>query len=468
VIHGAGIQDSRPFDTKSLVDFRRVLSTKVDGLANLRRACERHFPGAPIHYHLVTSTFSVLGNDGQADYGAANEMLNRTAQWRSCNGESWSALAWLGWDSVGMARGPEYKKLGERRGLRPIRPEEGKRLFVDFLASSRLKPVAALMSVGESKYYKAPILDGQPAPVGKPKLNGEPTEKANGALKKDKWRISLASHRSVIDHKVAGRPTLPWVFAIDYAVRSAQAQRNDFQSIALTDLSFDKYIPLRDDREFELNTRTQLVSENDQESEYHVELRSDFVHSTGIVLNRDVLHYASNVHLMKCAKLDQEQHRVPETTRLMAVSDPYLDNKSPLQLHGVFRCMQDIRISRDMRCALFHNKGSELPPEYLNSSIPCLLLDALGRMSCLVLDESGRLLICVPVRGARIWIAADVNDRTILDTPITLRAVGTPRIEGEMMFMEFMDTYAQAIMPDGRIILGLQNFACRILGAVKG
>jgi hypothetical protein len=89
-------------------------------------------------------------------------------------------------------------------------------------------------------------------------------------------------------------------------------------------------------------------------------------------------------------------------------------------------------------------------------------------MSSLVLDESGRLLICVPVRGARVWIAAGVNDRTILDTPITLRAVGTPRIEGEMMFMEFMYTYAQAIMPDGQVILGLQNFACRILGAVNG
>jgi hypothetical protein len=130
--------------------------------------------------------------------------------------------------------------------------------------------------------------------------------------------------------------------------------------------------------------------------------------------------------------------------------------------------MQDIRISRDVRCALFHHKGGELPPEYLDSSIPCLLLDALGRMSCLVLDESGRMLICIPVRGARVWIAAGVNDRTILDTPITLRAVGTPRVAGGTMFMEFKDTYAQAIMPDGRIILGLQNFECRILGAVTG
>jgi hypothetical protein len=120
-----------------------------------------------------------------------------------------------------------------------------------------------------------------------------------------------------------------------------------------------------------------------------------------------------------------------------------------------------------VRYASFRIKEDELPPEFLNSSIPCLLLDALGRMSSLVLDESGRLLICVPVRGSRIWIAPEVNDRTLLGTPIMLRAVGAPRIDGEMMFMEVKDTYAEAIMPDGRVILGLQDFACRIVGAVK-
>jgi acyl transferase domain-containing protein/NAD(P)-dependent dehydrogenase (short-subunit alcohol dehydrogenase family) len=462
VIHGAGIQDSRPFDTKSLLDFRRVVSTKVDGLANLRRACERHFPAASIHYHLVTSTFSVLGNDGQADYGAANEMLNRIAQWRCANGEPWSALAWLGWDSVGMARGAEYRKLGERRGLRGIQPEEGKKLFAGFIASSALKPVAVLMSAGESKYYNAPILAAQPVLPSKSKLNGGSPGTGNGTLKEDKWRVSLASHRSLMDHRVAGRPTLPWVFAIDFGVRSAQAQRKDFQSIAITDVRFDKYIAVREDQDFELNARTQLVGENDDELEYRVELRSDFVHSTGIVLNRDVLHYAGNVHLMKC-KFDPERHNVPEATRFTRVTDPYLDSQSPLRVHGVFRCMQDIRISDNVRCALFRNSDDKLPPEFLNSSIPCLLIDALGRFSSLVLDESGSLPICVPVRGSGIWIAAGVNDRTLLGTPITLRA-GAPRIEGDMMFL---DTFAEAIMPDGRVILGLRNFVCRILGTVK-
>jgi hypothetical protein len=271
----------------------------------------------------------------------------------------------------------------------------------------------------------------------------------------------------MIDHVVAGRPTLPWVFAIDNAVRSAQAQSNGFQSIEVTDLRFDKYIAARDDRDLELKARTQLVRENDEETEYRVELRSDFVHSTGIVLNRDVLHYACNVHLMKSPKINREWQHLPEPAGLTAVPDPYLDSQSPLRLRGVFRCLEDIRISNDVRYASFRIKEDELPPEFLNSSIPCLLLDALGRMSSLVLDESGRLLICVPVRGSRIWIAPEVNDRTLLGTPIMLRAVGAPRIDGEMMFMEVKDTYAEAIMPDGRVILGLQDFACRIVGAVK-
>jgi acyl transferase domain-containing protein/NAD(P)-dependent dehydrogenase (short-subunit alcohol dehydrogenase family)/acyl-CoA thioesterase FadM len=461
VIHGAGIQDSRPFNTKTLADFRRVVSTKVDGLANLRRACQRHFPGSQIHYHLLTSTFSVLGNDGQADYGAANEMLNRTAQWRSSIGEPWSALAWLGWDSVGMARGPEYKKLGERRGLRGIQPEEGKELFAHFIASSSLKPVAVLMAPGESKYYKVPIAAVHPLRPDKSKLSGGSHGTESGELKEDTWRVSLTTHRSLIDHRVNDRPTLPWVLPMDFGVRRAQAQRKDFRSIALTDVRFDKYIAVREDRDVELKARTELVSDNDEQAEYRVELRSDFVHSTGIVLNRDVLHYAGNVRLMKSRNIDREPHHFPEAARFTAINDPYLDSHSPLQVSGAFRCIHDIRISSQLRCAVFRNNGDKLPPEFLNSSIPCLLIDALGRFSALVLDDQGRVPICVPVRGSRIWIAAGVNDRTLLGTPVTLRA-GALRIEGGMMYLDG----AEAIMPDGRVVLGFEDLVCRILGAV--
>jgi NAD(P)-dependent dehydrogenase (short-subunit alcohol dehydrogenase family) len=463
VIHGAGIQDSRPFNTKALADFRRVISTKVDGLANLRRACQRHFPGSQIHYHLVTSTFSTLGNDGQADYGAANEMLNRTAQWRSSVGEPWSALAWLGWNGVGMARGPEFKKLGERRGLHGIEPDEGKELFAQFIASSSLKPVGILMSAGESKYYNVPIATQRPLHADKSRLNGGSRGVEACEPKVDTWRISLASYRSLMDHRVADRPTVPWVLAMDFGVRRAQALTKDFQSIELTDVRFDKYIGVREDRDFELKAKTELVKADADEAQYRVELRSDFVHSTGIVLNRDVLHYAGNVHLIKSRKPDREAHHFPEAARFKAITDPYLESQSQLQVSGAFRCIHDIRISEQGRCAVFRNNGDKLPPEFLNSSIPCLLIDALGRFSALVFDDRGRLPICVPLRGSRIWIAPGVNDRTLLGTSVSLRS-GMPRIEGDMMYL---DTFAEAIMPDGRVILGFEDFACRILGTIE-
>jgi acyl transferase domain-containing protein/NAD(P)-dependent dehydrogenase (short-subunit alcohol dehydrogenase family)/acyl-CoA thioesterase FadM len=462
VIHGAGIQDSRPFDRKDLVDFRRVVSTKVDGLANVRRACQRHFARSQIHYHLVTSTFSVLGNDGQADYGAANELLNRTAQWRSSNGEPWSALAWLGWASVGMTRGGEYKKLGERRGLRAVRPDEGKTLFADFIASNRLKPVAVLMSAGESKYYNVPVIPAEVVRRSKTKLNGGLRRITGGQPRDDEWKISLTTHQSLTDHRVTGRPTVPGVFAIDFAVRSAQTQGSDFQSIAVSDARFERFIGVRGDQDTELKAKTQLIKENGEESEYRVELRSDFVHSTGIVLNRNVLHYACNVHLVKRRDVGAELRQFVEPARFTSVPDPYLDSDSPVSLRGVFRCLDDIRISDGMRCASFRNIEGKLPPELLNSSIPCLLLDALGRLSSLTLDSNGCMPIVVPVHGSRIWIAAGASDRSLLGTTVMLRA-GAPRVDGEMMFM----SYGDATTPDGHVILVLQDFVCKIMGAVK-
>src|SRR5207247_3497329 len=79
VIHGAGIQVSKALPKKKLEDFRRIVRTKVGGVVNLQRACRSHLPDADVPFHLLTSAFSYIGNDGQPDYGAANEAMNRLA-----------------------------------------------------------------------------------------------------------------------------------------------------------------------------------------------------------------------------------------------------------------------------------------------------------------------------------------------------------------------------------------------------
>ena len=79
VLHGAGIQISKSLPKKSIADFQNVVRAKIAGLQHIYRACEKQRAGRPIHYHLLTSAFSYMGNDGQPDYGAANEALNRLA-----------------------------------------------------------------------------------------------------------------------------------------------------------------------------------------------------------------------------------------------------------------------------------------------------------------------------------------------------------------------------------------------------
>ena len=71
-----------------------------------------------------------------------------------------------------------------------------------------------------------------------------------------------------------------------------------------------------------------------------------------------------------------------------------------------------------------------------------------------ILREDGRWL--APIEFLTIGLTR------LTGTEFRYRA-GAPRIEGDMMFL---DTFAEAIMPDGRVILGFEDFACRILGTI--
>jgi hypothetical protein len=115
VMHGAGVQTSTRLENRKLDDFRRTIDTKIGGLRNIHAACRRHVFN-DVHYHLLTSAFSYIGNDGQPDYGAANEAMNRLAQIQSVSGigSYWTSLAWLAWDGIGMTRWQRIRRARHR------------------------------------------------------------------------------------------------------------------------------------------------------------------------------------------------------------------------------------------------------------------------------------------------------------------------------------------------------------------
>ncbi len=168
VLHGAGVQVSTMLPKKTLAEFRRIVSTKLGGLGHIHRAVERRQRERPTHYHIVTSAFSYMGNDGQPDYGAANETMNRIAAVMNdpTAGCHWSSMAWLGWAGIGMTRGSEFAALAASRRLRGVTREEGRTLFAELMRGTPSHPINVLMADGEISHYGVVLAD--PAPRDDP------------------------------------------------------------------------------------------------------------------------------------------------------------------------------------------------------------------------------------------------------------------------------------------------------------
>lgn len=152
VLHGAGVISDKLIASKPLDAFDAVFDTKVVPamvLANRLRMDEVRFI---VFFSSVAGRF---GNIGQADYSAANEVLNKLAGRLSHDWPKLHALAinWGPWDA-GMVS-DDLRRLYAARAIRPIKPAAGRRHFLDALEhgprgqpelviSSSIRQIAAL------------------------------------------------------------------------------------------------------------------------------------------------------------------------------------------------------------------------------------------------------------------------------------------------------------------------------------
>ncbi|MBP7336113.1 type I polyketide synthase [Niveispirillum sp.] len=128
VIHAAGgIADGMMID-QNWERFRSILPAKIAGAWNLHRLTRE----APLEFFaLFSSAASLLGNAGQANYGAANAFLDGLAHYRRSQGLPATAINWGPWDQVGIAAtDPAIRARLGRQGFTPLRPGDG----VDMLA----------------------------------------------------------------------------------------------------------------------------------------------------------------------------------------------------------------------------------------------------------------------------------------------------------------------------------------------
>ncbi|MEO8268268.1 MAG: SDR family NAD(P)-dependent oxidoreductase, partial [Aureliella sp.] len=203
LLYGAGVQKSKRLENRSLADFREVFSAKVVGLYYFQKSYSAQVRRR-LTCHVLTSAYSIFGNDGQHDYGAANETLDRLCSLTAANSEvGWTSIAWLAWDGIGMTRGTEYRALAKQRRLSKIVPELGQRLFREVLSGQTRSAINVPMSDAEHVEYGV-----RTVPYSPTMTSGRVME----------MNVRLSNIPCLTSHMVRNIPTLPGAWILDLLV----------------------------------------------------------------------------------------------------------------------------------------------------------------------------------------------------------------------------------------------------------
>jgi hypothetical protein len=200
---------------KTPEQFQRVFDTKVRGLRALLEATADD-PLTLIA--LFSSVTARTGNNGQADYAMANEILNKVAAVeRRRRHIVVKSFGWGPWQG-GMVS-PALKARFAEKGVSLIPLADGASVFANELCGS---PDEVEIVVGGARRAPAPwavVLE---------------------------LRVDARSQPYLNDHRIAGRPVVPVVMAVEWMARAASACRPGRSVVAMKDVQVLRGIKLDD------------------------------------------------------------------------------------------------------------------------------------------------------------------------------------------------------------------------------
>jgi NAD(P)-dependent dehydrogenase (short-subunit alcohol dehydrogenase family) len=431
VLHGAGVQTSGRLDRKDPAVFWRIIDTKLGGLRAILRALEESGGPAP-HVHIATSAFSYFGNDGQEDYGAANETLNRLADVRrgqaGSSGPCWTTMAWLAWDGIGMTKGSEYRVLAKERGMRAITGSEGGALLGRLLAGRPRRGANILMSENERERYQIAIA---PARI-------------------EEWRLDDPNEAWLSDHMVNGRPVYPACVIVARMVAAAQSLRPETPAVAVENCLFERPLAARI-----ASARVCVLKARDCDSSVDVWIEADLRSPGG-----NGRRFAScRVSFEVGKRLQSVKQPRASSTDSCDIHDPYCHPDSTVRLGGSFDCLDEIRISPSTNSAVLRVPVDR--PMQLWDGLPVpIVVDALLRVGSLH-QEGESLPIYVPAGIDRIaWDVRGCKSATNVSFALVSER---PAAQGERMRC----SHAVACDESGRTVLEMHGYAGARVGRMS-
>jgi malonyl CoA-acyl carrier protein transacylase len=124
LVHAGGVLIDRILPDKQPEQFDLVFDVKADGYFNLLKAAEGMPLAAVVAFSSVAGRF---GNNGQADYSAANDLLCKVTSgpWGTRPETRGIAIDWTAWGQIGMAARGSVPQIMAALGVDMLPPEIG-------------------------------------------------------------------------------------------------------------------------------------------------------------------------------------------------------------------------------------------------------------------------------------------------------------------------------------------------------
>jgi 3-oxoacyl-(acyl-carrier-protein) synthase/acyl-CoA thioesterase FadM/NAD(P)-dependent dehydrogenase (short-subunit alcohol dehydrogenase family) len=422
LIHGAGVQVSKRLEDRSLAEFRQTYGVKVSGLDHLVRSCFCRF-GKIVPTHVLTSAYSIFGNDGQHDYGAANETMDRVCEMSSVDGRAaWSSIAWLAWNGIGMTRGSEYRALAKRRNLTGVDRQTGQRIFRVVMSGQTGAAVHVPVSDAEHVEYQ---LKTVPSAIETTAIGISFGASPQNRLIEEP--IDLSTIECLPFHRVRNVPTLPgaWIVERMVHVASKLLSKGDRPlDVTVEDLSFVRFVRCIDGQD--PNVRVVVEAAN---GSFRAWIITDVTHPTGRILAKDVLCAQATLTFGRGPRrsLGSLENLGSSKTVItgQSLTDPYCRSDSQeIALSGPFDCLSEIVISSGGREAWFVCDANCV----WCGDIPALLLDAAFRVGAMHASGCNASLF-VPVKIRRMVIPVESGARFSSESNRVIRST-SPRLDG--------------------------------------
>jgi NAD(P)-dependent dehydrogenase (short-subunit alcohol dehydrogenase family) len=247
LIHGAGIDRSRPIGQKSVEEFERVFQTKALGAIHLTRACARE----PLRYIIGLASISGrFGNGAQSDYSAGNSFIDFWIDYtRKIFPEAIAkSINWSGWAEVGMAWNNDFvRTYSENSGIQLISVKEGQAAFLQELSDpARCSPVIIHKGLG-------PLPSPSQFKLNESRFVMIDRIVQHQADRQRAHRLLSVKRDLMLDqHRLQGTPLVPAVAYMEmcaeyYAYLTGKENRIHFE-----DIHFDKALRLFNDKPVEV------------------------------------------------------------------------------------------------------------------------------------------------------------------------------------------------------------------------